>query len=114
MRITKILISCLFILTLVGCGNVSSSGTSAKSTLHSGQSVTLSNNTLVCSSKDNLSKMLSFMREKNEDGQNQMLLNGQATILSKGTKVNVISTGMTVEIETSDNKKWVVPMELVK
>lgn len=89
------------------------SSTSSKTTLHSGQSVTLSDGTLVCSSKENLSKMLSFMREKNKDGQNQMLINGQTTILSKGTKVNVINTGITAEIEVN-GEKWFAPYELIK
>lgn len=110
-RIITILISCILILSLVSCGSSSSTSTSSKTTLHSGQSITLKDDTLVCSSKNNLDKMLSFMSQKNKDGQNQMLLNGQATILSKGTKVNVTSVGITTEVE-SNGKKWYAPMEV--
>lgn len=83
--------------------------------LRSGQSIVLNKNILVCSSKDNLDKMLSFMSAKNEDGQNQMLLNGQATILSKGTKVNVIDAGIAVtKIETLNSETWFAPREMIE
>lgn len=108
-KVISILVSCIFSLSLIGCGDSTSSST----TLHSGQSVTLSDDTLVCSSKENEDKLLSYIREKNTNGENQMLLNGQATILKKGTKVNVTSVGITTEIEVS-SKKWYAPMEVIK
>jgi len=109
-KIISILICCVFLLMFTGCD----SGSSNKTTLHSGQSLTLSNDTPVCSSKENLDKMISFISQKNDDGENQMIASGKAKILSKGTKVNIISTGTTIEIETSDNKKWFAPMEVIK
>lgn len=97
----------------------SNSNTTTKSynndkTLRSGQSISLNKDILVCSSKDNLDKLISFISQKNNDGQNQMLASGEAKILSKGTKVNIIKAGITVEMETSDNKKWFAPMEAIK
>ena len=109
-RIISLFISCIFLSTLIGCENSSRS----KSTLNSGQSLKLSDYALVCSSKDNLDEMLLFINQKNDDAQNQMIASGKAKILPKGTKVNIISIGTNVEIETSDNEKWFAPMEVVK
>jgi hypothetical protein len=96
--------------------NTSSSNYStASKELHSGQSVTLNKDELVCSSKANLDKLLSIINQKNKDGENQMLLNGQATFLRKGTKLNVIDGGIAVsEIETSTGEHWFTTRETLQ
>lgn len=84
-------------------------------TLRSGQSIVLNKDELVCSSKENLDKLLSFINQKNKDGENQMLLNGQATFLRKGTKLNVIDGGIAVtEIETSTGEHWFTTRETIQ
>ncbi|NFE72564.1 hypothetical protein FC758_01295 [Clostridium botulinum] len=109
-KLIAIFISGIFLVSFAGCGGNSSS----KTTLHSGESLTLSKDAPVCSSKENVKKMISFINEKNDDGQNRMISNGEAKILSKGTKVDIVKIGATVEMETSDNKKWFAPIEVVK
>lgn len=84
-------------------------------TLRSGQNIILSKNTPVCSSKDNLDKMLSFINANNNEAVNNMILKGQATILSKGTQVNVIDSGILVtEIETLSGESWFAPREVIQ
>lgn len=100
--------------------NSSNSSATTKSytndkTLRSGQSIVLNKDELVCSSKANLDKLLSFINKKNKDGENQMLLNGQATFLRKGTKLNVIDAGIAVsEIETSNGQHWFTTRETLQ
>lgn len=84
-------------------------------TLQSGQSITLNKDTLVCSSRDTLDKMLSFLNANNKEAASNMLLNGQATMLKKGTKVNVIDSGIIVtQIETLDGSNWFAPRETIQ
>lgn len=77
--------------------------------------MTLKKDELVCSSKANLDKLLSLINKKNNDGENQMLLNGQATLLRKGTKINIIDAGVSVsEIETSSGEHWFTTRETLQ
>ncbi|KIL06893.1 hypothetical protein SR42_15080 [Clostridium botulinum] len=83
--------------------------------LHSGQSIVLNKDALVCSSKDSLDKMLSFLNANNKDAATNMLLNGQATMLSKGTKINIIDAGVVVtKIETLNGESWFAPREIIE
>ncbi|EHI99760.1 hypothetical protein CDLVIII_3185 [Clostridium sp. DL-VIII] len=109
-----IIVTWVYVISIFVGGCDSSSKTSNYSTsskeLHSGQSVTLKADTLVSSSKENDDKLMSYINKKNKDGENQMLISGQATILKKGTKVNIISIGITTEIEVN-GEKWYAPLE---
>ena len=107
-KIISIFISFIISLSFISCG---SSSSSSSTTLHTGQSLALSKDAPVCSSKENVDKMINFVKEKNSSGQDQMLARGEAKILPKGTQVNVISISATlvVEVETQDGKKWFAP-----
>lgn len=108
-RLTIILLLVFSIFFLVGCGS-----DSASSTLKDGQSITLSDVTPVCSSKDNVDKLISYMQQKNNSGIKSMYINGEVKDLPKGSRVNVVNTGIVTEIETSDGSHWYGPMELFK
>jgi hypothetical protein len=56
-KILSILITLMFTIVLISCGDSSS-----KTSLHSGQSITLSKDAPVCSSKENVDKMMNFVK----------------------------------------------------
>lgn len=107
-RIISAIICLLIMLSLIGCSSSSSSN------ITTGQSITLSDDTLVCTSKANEDKLISFINANNTSGENGMIQRGEAVILPKGTKVNIIDAGITTEIETQDGQDYFAPMELIK
>ncbi|NFS07349.1 hypothetical protein FDE99_06195 [Clostridium botulinum] len=113
----KMVLLCLsFILCLglfVGCGDEDdSSSTSSSSSLSSGERITLSEEAVVCSSKENVDKMIDYIREKNSAGKQEMYERGDATILPKGTEVNVVKVGIVTEVETENGTTWYAPIEV--
>lgn len=106
---------------LAGCGSSqsssspsSSSSSSSSSIPQTGQSITLSDVTPVCSSKENVDKLLSYLREKNDSGLKSMYSRGEVKDLPKGTKVNVVKMGLVTEVETASGTHWFAPMEMFK
>jgi hypothetical protein len=97
-------------LILVGCGSNSVSS----SNLKNGQSIILPSDTPVASSKENVDKIISYVKNKNGSALNNMELQGDATVLSKGTKVNVVKVGIVTEIETEQGIHWFAPIENFK
>jgi len=90
-----------------------SASSSSPSILQNGQSITLSNKTPVCSSKQNVDKLLFYLNQKNDSGVQSMYNGGEVKDLPKGTKVNVVNIGLVTEVETSGTH-WFAPMELFK
>lgn len=110
-KIFLVILSCFIVFSLMGCGD---SDTSSSSNLSSGQSITLSDDTPTCSSKENVDKMIDFVQNKNSAGEQGMLDRGEAKILPKGTKVNIIKVGTVVEMEDENGTKYFAPEEAVK
>lgn len=106
-KVFSALLICFAILSLIGCGDSSSYATT-------GQSITLSQDTPVCSSKENVNKMISYVQNNNNDGASEMEKNGEATVLPAGTKVNIVKSGIVTEIETESGEKWFAPNEVIK
>jgi hypothetical protein len=79
-----------------------------------GQSIILSDDTPVCSSKDNVDKMISYVKNKNTSATQGMMLRGEADILSKGTKINVVKIGTITQIETDSGATWYTIKEMLK
>lgn len=108
-NIALLSITLMFIFILVGCGSSSSNN------IKTGQRITLSDDLIVCDSKSDEDKFSKYAIANNIKGEQEMLNNGEAVTLSKGTEVNVVDAGITVaEIETSDGKDYYVEAELVK
>lgn len=112
--IPMILIIIAVVWAISSFSHSSSSSSSSSELPQSGQSITLSDVTPVCSSKENLDKLLSYIREKNNSGIQSMYSRGEVKDLQKGTKVNVTKAGIVTEIETSGGQKWYAPMEAIK
>lgn len=112
-KIIMIIISCFMVFSLIGCGD-SSSSSSSSSNLTSGKRITLSDDAPVCSSKENVDKMISFVQNNNSKGQQEMIQRGEATILPKGTEVNIVKSGIVIEIETQNGTRWFAPEEAIK
>lgn len=75
------------------------SSTAKNSIAKAGSRVTLSNDIYAFTSKDNLSKALTFMSAENGSAVNKMLANGEGILIPKGSKVDVISSGTTMKID---------------
>lgn len=88
--------------------------TSTGTSFSNGQSIILSADTPVCSSKENVDKLINYVREKNNSAVNTMYARGEVKDLPKGTKVNVIKAGIVTEVETENGTHWFAPMELFK
>lgn len=112
-KFLKAVLLCLSIIlcmgVLMGCGDDSSS---TSSSLTSGKRITLSDDAPVCSSKENVDKMIDYIRENNSAGKQEMINRGDATILPKGTEINIVKGGIVVEIETKDGTTWFAPKEV--
>lgn len=104
-NIILILVTLLFSIMLIACGG---------SSLSSGQRITLSSDTPVCSSKDNVDKVINFVNQNNEQGLEEMESSGEACTLPAGTEVNIIKTGIVIEIETSSGSHYFAPKEVIK
>ena len=105
-----ILLSILFcfVFLLASCGENSSSDTNLKN----GQRLTLKEDTPVATSKDGVDKIIDYENQKNEKGLDDMEANGETTVLSKGTEVNVVDVGITTEVQTDDGTDYYAPEEL--
>ena len=79
----------------------------------SGDKYTLTADAPVCNSKKNVDKMINFVAQHNSEGQQSMFAKGEATIISKGTTVNIIKTGIVVEIEVG-KQRYYAPKEAIK
>lgn len=111
-KIAIIFISCLCLLTFIGCGDNSSSSTSSGTSLHSGQSMELKETIPVCKSKEDLDKFVSYDDHNDTIGTMEMKNSGAVQFLPKNTTFKIIKVGeavdggQNVQIQTSDNKKW--------
>lgn len=94
--------------------NSSNTSTKTNSSYSSGDRITLSDDAPVCTSKENVRKMISYVQKGNKAGQEEMLKRGQATILYKGTEINIIKSGTITEIETKSGLKYFAPREAIK
>ncbi|KUO65572.1 MAG: hypothetical protein APF84_14715 [Gracilibacter sp. BRH_c7a] len=101
----------LMMLVVVGCGE-SSSSSSADLKDGDSQSLKLIDDVLVCSSKENVEKMISYIRKSDLTAVEDMQLSGQATILKSGTIIKIIDDGNVTEIETQSGEKWFGPREI--
>lgn len=106
-NILLIILTC-FIFCLVGCSTDSSTDYT------SGDRIVLSYDAPVCSTKDNVDKMINYISKNNEEGQNEMIERGEATILPKGTEVNIVKNGIIVEIQTKSGNEYFAPFEAIK
>jgi len=111
-KITSILLVFVCVLFLSACGDSNSDSSAIPSI---GESVTLSQQTLCGTSKENLDKALSFISEKNSSGLDGMIADGECFEIPKDTKVNVIGyKGATLEIETPSGQSGYTVVEAVK
>ncbi|MGU9539185.1 hypothetical protein ACQX0N_09415 [Clostridium tepidum] len=112
----KMVLLCLSIILcmglFVGCGESEEESSSTSSNLSSGERITLSEDALVCSSKKNVDKMIDYIHEKNSAGKQEMYERGDATILPKGTEVNIVKVGIVTEVETENGQTWFAPIEV--
>lgn len=116
-KILKAVLLCLSIILcmglFVGCGDEDeSSSTSSTSNLSSGERITLKDDAFVCSSKENVDKLIDYIREKNSSGEQEMIDRGEVITLTKGTEVNIVKVGIVTEIETGNGEKWFAPIEV--
>lgn len=98
----------VLIIRVIGCSGSNSSSTDLKS----GQSLKLSENALVCSSKDNVDKIISYINNDNQEAIQNMHLRGEATVLKSGTTIDIIKVGIVTEIETQNGERWFAPFEV--
>lgn len=110
----KMVLLCLSIILclgiFVGCGDEEESS-STSSSLNSGERITLSDDVPACSSKENVDKMIDYIKEENSAGKQEMISRGDAIILPKGTEVNIVKVGIIVEVETENGETWFTPIE---
>ena len=120
---------CLLVVLIIGmvvfffasCGNnsssfntsdssSSSSSSSSSTSIVSGKDLTLVDDTIFATSKDNENKLESYLGQNNTSAEQDMLGNGEAIGLLKGTTVHVIDAGAGVtEVETSDGTDYYTP-----
>lgn len=79
-----------------------------------GEKITLTEDAPVCSSEENVDKMINFVKNKNEDAIENMEKNNEAKVISKGEEVTIIKLGIVIEIEDSDGQDWYLPCEGLK
>ncbi|NFT02951.1 hypothetical protein FDF18_06465 [Clostridium sporogenes] len=113
----KMVLLCLSIVlcmgVFVGCGDEDeSSSTSSTSNLSSGERITLSEEAVVCSSKENVDKLIDYIREENSAGKQEMYERGDAITLPQGTEVNIVKVGIVTEVETGNGETWFAPIEV--
>ncbi|ENK1242979.1 hypothetical protein AB2063_001107 [Clostridium botulinum] len=113
----KMVLLCLSIVlcmgVFVGCGDEDeSSSTSSTSNLSSGERITLSEEAVVCSSKENVDKLIDYIREENSAGKQEMYERGDAITLPQGTEVNIVKVGIVTEVETENGSTWFAPIEV--
>lgn len=95
---------------LIGC-----SSSSSYSGLSNGQSITLSKDAPVASTKGNVDKIISYLRNNNGSAIHQMELDGEAKTLKQGTKINIINAGTITEVEVvNTGEHWFAPNEIFK
>ncbi|WP_123052979.1 hypothetical protein [Clostridium sp. JN-1] len=106
---TFIIIFCFIIsIFMVGCGDDSSSN------FNVGEKITLSADAPVCSSKDNVDKMINYLQNKNEQAIEDMENNGEAKVIPQGSDVTIVKLGTVIEIEDSDGQDWYIPSQSLK
>lgn len=93
--------------------NTSSNSNYSSSVLVSGDRGYINNDVFVATTEENFDLMFDFITAKNNNGLNEMLLNGQIFSLTKGTSVNVLDSGFTkMKISSPSGSGW-VPVEFV-
>ncbi|ADK14742.1 hypothetical protein [Clostridium ljungdahlii] len=91
------------------------SATTNKSTdFKEGEEITLSEDASVCSSKDNVDKMINYLQNKNEQAIENMENKGEAKVIPKGSNITIVKLGIVVEIEDSNGQDWYAPYEVFK
>lgn len=104
----------MLIFVFAGCGSSDSS-----TNLKEGQEITLTDDNYVSTSKDIDSELNSYISNKNQDGINTMITNGEVFIITKGTKVSIadLGVGLTkIQVEDGDYKgqEGYIPTDLIK
>ncbi|WPC42983.1 hypothetical protein [Clostridium sp. JS66] len=82
--------------------------------IESGKEITLSADAPVCSSADNVDKMINYVKNKNEQAIENMESRGESKVIPKGSKVTVVKTGIVDEIEDKNGEHWYAPHEILK
>jgi thiamine biosynthesis lipoprotein ApbE len=95
-------------LFLISC---SSSLTTSNTNFQVGKPYTLTTDLLVGTTKDNISKAIEYIKNKDNNGFNKMMSNGDIYEIKSGNKVTVTKVhGTTVEVEDENKKSgWTIP-----
>ena len=79
-----------------------------------GEEITLSSDASVCSSRDNVDKMINYVQNKNEQAIENMENKGESKVIPKGSNITIVKLGIVVEIEDSNGQNWYAPYEVFK
>jgi len=96
----------LSVAMLSGCGGVNTS-------LTNGQQLTLTSNTPVGSSKEDVDKIINYVKANNESGLEEMESTGDARVLPAGTTVTIVKIGIVTEIKTKNGGQYFAPIEVL-
>jgi hypothetical protein len=98
----------LLSIILISCGSDSSS---SNVKFKVGTPYTLTEDLLVGTTQDNISKAIQYIQDKDNKGFNKMMSNGDIFEIKSGNKVTVTKVhGTTVEVEDDNGKSgWTIP-----
>lgn len=97
-----ILIIILFIVVIFsGCGD-DSSNSSKQLNIKEGQRITISEDTLACTSEDYVKQLDNYSNANNKQGMTDMQNNGEAVVIPSGTDANVVKIMVTSDLVELD------------